>query len=334
MSGRRSTTADAFLAFLRQHGRFLLTGHENPDGDCLGAQVALHDLLRELGKEVVILNPDPLSRPYDFLAEATPFQAWQRGASLPAFDVAILLDCAQLTRLGDLAEPLRSALFGRRLAVIDHHVGSLDGDGEICFVDSDAPATGALVHALWVAAGRQPGPVPALGVLLSLVSDTGWFRYSNTTPQVFELAAELQRAGADPTALYDALYRRNHEESAALLAAALDTHRIRAGGRYVYAVLDRALMDRAGRAGFDTDAVLEPLRSLARVEVVALFKERFDGKVKLSLRARGDVDVQAIAAQFGGGGHRKAAGATLAMSVPQAVAAVSSAVEAAVGAGD
>ncbi len=324
MSAAVSMTPSAFLELLGQQRRILLTGHENPDGDCIGAQVALWHLLRALGKEAVILNPDPLSRLYDFVADRTPFANWQPGRALPETDVVILLDCAHLSRLGGLGDLIAQARVP--LAVIDHHVGSLDGDGRWCFVDSESPATGALVHELWKAADRVPVPAAAQGILLSLVSDTGWFRYSNTTPAVFRIAAELQELGADPTELFDLLFRRNHEDSVALLAAALQTHQVRAGGRFAYAVLDRGLMDRAGRVGFDTDSVLEPLRSLTHIEVAGLFKERFDGAVKLSLRARGDVDVQAIAARFGGGGHKKAAGATLAMPMAAAVAAVTDAV--------
>jgi phosphoesterase RecJ-like protein len=164
-------------------------------------------------------------------------------------------------------------------------------------------------------------------VFLSLVADTGWFRYSNADAEVFAMASELVAAGVDGSRLYDALYRRNHPDSAGILAEALQRHRLRLSGRLAIASLDKSLMERAARADFDTDAVLDPLRSLEGVEVVALLKERFDGAVKCSLRARGDVDVQAIVAQFGGGGHKKAAGGTLRMPLPAAEAAIEAAVQ-------
>jgi len=134
-------------------------------------------------------------------------------------------------------------------------------------------------------------------------------------------------AGVDASLVYDSLYRNNHPESAALLAEALQRHRLRLSGRLAIVTLDKALMERASRAEFDPDAVLEPLRSMQGVEVVALLKERLDGTVKCSLRARRDVDVQAIVASFGGGGHKKAAGATLRMSLDAAAAAIENKVQ-------
>jgi phosphoesterase RecJ-like protein len=164
-------------------------------------------------------------------------------------------------------------------------------------------------------------------VFLSLVADTGWFRYSNADAEVFAMASELVASGVDGSRIYDALYRRAHPDSAGVLAEALARHRLRLSGRLALVSLDKALMERAGRADFDTDGVLDPLRSLEGVEVVALLKERFDGSVKCSLRARADVDVQAIVAQFGGGGHKKAAGATLKTTLAAAETAIEAAVQ-------
>jgi phosphoesterase RecJ-like protein len=314
-----------FHDLLRSQRRFLLTGHENPDGDCLGAQAALFHLLRALGKEPVIVNPDPLGKAHDFLQKHTPFGHAVPDRPLPPFDVVVLLDCSQLSRTGALAPRLRES--GKPIAVIDHHIGSDHGDGSVCYVDPTAAATGALVRRLFRELGVPLSPAAAEGVFLSLISDTGWFRYSNADAEVFAMASELIAAGVDGSAIYDALYRRNHPECARLLAEALQRHALRLQGRLAIASLDRSLMERAARADFDTDAVLDPLRSLEGVEVVALLKERFDGAVKVSLRARRDVDVQRIAAVFGGGGHKKAAGATLRTSLPEAERAIEAEVQ-------
>jgi phosphoesterase RecJ-like protein len=314
-----------FPEFLRTPQRFLLTGHENPDGDCLGAQVALWHLLRALGQEVHIVNPDPIGKSHDFLLRHTPFAHARGDEPLPGFDAVVLLDCSQLARVGTLGQRLAQ----RRpvIGVVDHHVGSDRGDGTICYVDVDAAATGALVRRLWRELGLPLTAPAAEGVFLSLVSDTGWFRYSNTNAEVFTMASELVAAGVDGSRVYDALYRRAHPDSATVLADALARHRLRLHGKLALASLDKALMERAVRADFDTDAVLDPLRSIEGVEVVALLKERFDGTVKVSLRARGDVDVQAIVAQFGGGGHKKAAGATLRLPLAAAEGAIEGAVQ-------
>ncbi len=314
-----------FPEFLQTRQRFLLTGHENPDGDCLGAQVALWHLLRELGQTAHIVNPDPIGKSHDFLLRHTPFAHARADEPLPEFDAVVLLDCSQLSRVGVLGQ----RLLQRRptIAVVDHHVGSERGDGTIHYVDANAAATGALVRRLWRELGVPLTAPAAEGVFLSLVADTGWFRYSNADAEVFAMASELVAAGVDGSRIYDALYRRAHPESAAVLADALARHRLRLHGKLALVSLDKALMERAARVDFDTDGVLDPLRSLDGVEVVALLKERFDGSVKCSLRARADVDVQAIVAQFGGGGHKKAAGATLRMSLPTAETEIETAVQ-------
>jgi phosphoesterase RecJ-like protein len=317
-----------FRDLIAARQRFLLTGHENPDGDCLGAQVALFHLLRTLGKEAAIVNPDPIGRMHDFLLRHTPFLHARASEPLPPFEVAVLLDCNQLSRLGELGPRLRRS--GAVIAVIDHHVGSEYGDGQVCYVDATAAATGALVRRLYAELGVPLSPAAAEGVFLSLVSDTGWFRHSNTDAGVLRLAAELVDAGVDASRFYDRLYRRMHPASAALLAEGLARHELRLGGRLALVCLDRELMDRMGRADFDSDALIDTLRSLDGVEVVAILKERFDGSVKLSMRSKQDVDVQQIAATFGGGGHRKAAGASVAMSLREAAAAVEERVRAAV----
>jgi phosphoesterase RecJ-like protein len=320
----------SFPEFLRAHDRILLTGHENPDGDCLGAQAALYHLLRALGGHPVIVNPDPIGKAHDFLLRHTPFSHAKGRDPLPEFDAVVLLDCSTLGRVGQLGERLRQS--GKPVGVIDHHVGSENGDGQHFFVDATAAATGALVRRLF----REfavPLPAPAAeGVFLSLVSDTGWFRYSNADAEVFAITSELVAAGCDPSLVYDGLYRRNHPDSPKLLADALQRYRLLLDGRLALVTLDKAWMDRALAADFDTDAVLEPLRSIEGIEVVALLKERFGGAVKVSLRSRRDADVQAVVAALGGGGHKKAAGATLQMSMGAAesviVAGVQQALEA------
>lgn len=309
-----------FLDLVESQQRFLLSGHTNPDGDCLGAQVALYHLLVEKGSQAVILNPDPLPGNLARLLKDTPIDDYRSNPSLPEFDVLVLLDCAHLSRLGDLGQCLREVK--PKIAVIDHHVGSENGDGDVNLVDSAAPATGALVHDLYEALAMQPSRLAAEGVFLSLVSDTGWFRYSNTDARTLALAAKLVEAGVRPDRVFDELYRRCDPRTVAFLSSALATHEFRLNHRLAVATLDKSAMEQAGRIQFDTDQLLEPIRSVIGVEVAALFKELYSGGVKLSLRATGDVDVQAIASVFGGGGHRKAAGATLKMAMDECVAAV------------
>ncbi len=319
-----STSPEPLLELLTRRQRFLLTGHEHPDGDCLGSQVGLFHLLSALGKDVAIRNPDPPPRSLDFLTRHTPLDVARSDEPLPAADVVVLLDCARFDRLGSLATSIRG--LGATIAVVDHHVGSEGGDGDVTFVDPGAPATGALVAALFAAAGVSMSPSAAEGVFVALTADTGWFRYSNTSARVFEIAAELTRAGIDPSRIYDLVNRRNEPDAVAVLAEGVGRSRITQDGMLGVLAIDRGLIDRASRAGLDLDQLMEPLRSVRGIEVVAMLKEIGDRRVKLSLRAQGDVDVQAIAGGFGGGGHVKAAGATLDADLAEAERIVTAAV--------
>ena len=313
-----------FSELLRAGSSFLLTGHENPDGDCVGAQAALTQLLRTLGKTVHIVNPDPLSKRFDFLSKHADFASYRSSDGLPEFDTAILLDCSQLSRVGALGKRLETC--GMPIGVIDHHVGSASGDGCVSYVDVHAASTGVLVRRLFREMDVPLTRDAAEGIFLSLVADTGWFRYSNADREVFEMAGETLALGVHPADIYDSIYRRNHLDSPRVLCDALGRHRLLCGGQLAMVSMDKSLVERGLKADFDTDEVLEPLRCVEGVEVVALLKERFDGTVKCSLRARGDVDVQSIVSLFGGGGHKKAAGATMHMRLSEAECALEQAI--------
>ncbi|MCC6781891.1 MAG: bifunctional oligoribonuclease/PAP phosphatase NrnA [Planctomycetes bacterium] len=313
-----------FFELLERSQRFVLTGHEHPDGDCLGSQIGLFHLLRALGKSVRIVLPDAPLRNLEFLGQRTPFQIFDPGQGLPPCEVLVLVDCSGLDRLG----AMRSAVLAAkpRIAVVDHHVDSEHGDGESCFVDVDAAASGEMVHRLYRHFAQPIDAVAAEALFVALVADTGWFKYSNSDARVFAIAADLVARGVDVAGLYDRLYRRNDPDSVAVLAEGISRSRLAAGGRVGLIRLERALVERAGRIGLDLDAVMEPLRSVADLEVVAMFKEIAADRVKVSWRASGDVDVQAIARGFGGGGHRKAAGATVSGAIDEVAARVEAAV--------
>lgn len=316
------------LDLIQRNHSFWLCGHENPDGDCIGAQVALYHLLATLGKQVVVHNPDPPGAAIDFVLSQTPISAHGGDRQAPRADVLVLLDCAWLQRLGALEAVVRADP-PRAIAVIDHHVGSEAGDGQVSYVDPDAPSTGALVYRMYKQLGRALSPVAAEGVFLSLVADTGWFRYSNTTAEVFSIAAELVEYGVAPSRVFDLMFRRNPPESVSMLAQGLARQERLLDGRYAYSAMERGAVEHAKRVGFDTDAIMESLRSVRGTEVVALFKELGTSLVKISLRAVNDVDVQAIAAHFGGGGHRKAAGAQIRLPLAEAILSVRKKVESA-----
>jgi phosphoesterase RecJ-like protein len=221
----------------------------------------------------------------------------------------VLVDCHELKRLGPLASAAMK-LETRRL-VIDHHIGADQGDGHVTIVDVQAPATGALVYDLTRKMGAPLSPAAAEGLFLALVTDTGWFRYSNTDDQALAIAADLIACGVQAGELYDRLHRQKPPESITLLSQALARVRLEAGGQIALVPLDRDYMALVERTSFDTDEVLDPVRSVQGVELVAMFKATPRGSVKLSLRSRSRHGVDGVARELGGGGHRLAAGAEI-----------------------
>jgi phosphoesterase RecJ-like protein len=290
----------------RRADRFLLAGHVRPDGDCIGAQAALARVLLALGKEVTIVNPDPAEEQFDYLTRECSYRVFDGGA-LPAHDVACLLDISELERCGNLAEPLRSARSTK--VVIDHHVFQGERWWDAAFLDVGASATGLLVYRVARALGVALDPVAAQGVFTSLVTDTGWFRYSNTDAETLAVASELVAGGVDPSRLFKAIFQRNDPRQPRAIAELLGRLEYSVDGRL--AVVDWPLCNGTESALHDGDLVLDILRSVGPVEVVVFLRETEDGACKLSARSKGNYDVQALASEFGGGGHVRASGATI-----------------------
>jgi phosphoesterase RecJ-like protein len=308
------------LDLVRGSQRFLLCGHVRPDGDCLGAQLALHGVLRALGKTVRIVNPDPLAPQYDYLSEWASFEVYA-GGELFAHDVAVVLDFCELARCGPLEAPLTRAR--SRKLVVDHHLFHAKPWWDLAFVDPQAASTGLLVRRMGSALGVAVNSAIAHGVFTSLVSDTGWFKYSNTDQETFDAAAEATRAGVLPQRLYASIYQRQPREHPAGLARALARLEYHAQGRL--AVVGLPLARERDADLIETDDLLDLLRSVRTVEVVLFLREQKDGTVKLSARSKTDFDVNRLARRFGGGGHAKASGATLAMGLDAARAALTAA---------
>src|SRR5262245_1210647 len=180
------------LALLRAGQSFLLVGHMRPDGDCLGGQGALARGLQELGKTVAILNADPPAAAFDYLTRELPYAVYT-GGPLPAHDVVVLLDFNELARTRPMSDAFARAPSNK--LVIDHHPYEGRPWWDACFVDVTASATGLLVWRILRALGAPVDALTAKAVFTSLVTDTGWFRYSNTDAETLALASELINRG-------------------------------------------------------------------------------------------------------------------------------------------
>jgi phosphoesterase RecJ-like protein len=310
---------DAVVAALSRADRFIVVTHENPDGDALGSMLGLTRALRTLGKDVVMyLSGDaPLPGEYSFLDLA------ELQRELPADTeerVLVAVDCASARRIGPDSDALTRA---REVVDIDHHHDNTLF-GAVNLIVARASSTAEIVRDVLQGLGVDLTPEIAEPLYVGLVTDTGRFQYSNTTPKSLRLGAELVEAGADVHDVFRHVYESVEFAKLKLLARALDRAELFEGGRLVVSYL---LKDDFGAVGAEepySEGIIDYLRSVEGSEMVALIREppRDDGPTRrISLRSSHDeIDVSAIARGAGGGGHRQAAGFSSELPIPEIVA--------------
>ena len=297
------------LDLIQASDRILLTGHIRPDGDCIGAQAALYPLLKSMGKQVFVYNSHEPESQFDYLRGEIPFEVHKDG-NLPEHDLVILLDCSELSRTGDMA-PVLEALPCKKM-VIDHHVLPDVAWWDAAIVDTSASATGVLIYRLAQHLGFELPEVSRLGVFTSIVCDTGWFKYSNTDGETLRIASELVTQGLAPEKIYGSINQRKPEQHPIDVGRALNMLTYHAGGALATVTIPFEMNGASGN--FDSEDVLDLLRSVEKVEVVLFIREIEPGLCKLSARSKTDYNVNLLARGFGGGGHVKASGATLKLS--------------------
>ena len=302
------TAPESLLSLIRQGNRFLLTSHLSPDGDAVGSELGLARVLRKLGKGAVVWNRDVTPPLYSPLPGSARIHVGEEPpAGFPeAFNAVLVLECPSLDRTG-LDQKLAAS--GLPLVNVDHHLGN-QHYGQVNWVDTAAPALGEMIHRLAQALKVGMDAETATCLYLALVTDTGDFRYDNTTAEAFEAAAMLLREGAQPALVSSWLHESRPEATLRLLGAMLQTLERHDGGRIATALLTRAMFDQAGASSGDSEGLVDYPRSITGVQAVAMLRETPEGRVKVSLRSKGDVDVQQLALRYGGGGHRNAAGFT------------------------
>jgi phosphoesterase RecJ-like protein len=291
---------------LREHERFLVVTHENPDGDALGSQLAMTLALRSLGKDAVMYLPAgaPLPREYAFMSLSElrrdpPEDAAER--------VLVAVDCASEKRIGDPDAIGRAPL---TLDIDHHHDNTRFGD--VNLVVSDASSTGEVLRDVFAELGVALTPEIAEPLYIALVTDTGRFQYSNTTPKSLRLAAELIEAGADFHDIFQQVYESVDIAKLKLLARVLERAKVLEGGRIVVSHLLREDFREVGASEPYSEGLIDYLREVEGAELAVFVREQMGPDAhghKGSLRASIDeLDVSAIARRFGGGGHRQAAG--------------------------
>ncbi len=313
-----------FVEFARRHSRFLLLTHVRPDGDALGSQLGMADALTQIEKTARCVIGSSFPERYRFMDPNRTVERFSETSDCFAWaDAAIVLDTGTWNQLGDCGPPLKALAVPK--FVIDHH-RTQDDLGATRLVDIEAEATGRLV---WD--GKSPTPAAASALFTALAMDTGWFHHSNMRPATFELAAALTAAGAEAHLIYEHLYERNSPARMRLQGRVLDRIQLECGGRIAVTEVYLSDYPETGAHPLDTEDFVQLMRAIDGVEVGLLLIEQITGEVKVSFRSREAVDVSKVAETFGGGGHARAAGATLAGPIAAARKVVLNAVAAALG---
>lgn len=306
----RRAAIEALRGPLLDAKRVALSTHINADGDGCGSESALAQLLAARGAAVKIVNPTPWPAGFAFLLREGVREESARGAAaLKGIDALVVLDISDVRRLGNLADTVRALAVPR--LVIDHHVPSDEPPGETIVSDTGACATGELVFDVAQVLGLEITPAVAEAIYVAILTDTGSFRFGNTSPRCLAIAADLLARGVDPELMYQRVYANGTEARVRILADALATLGVDASAGLAWLTLDAGAIDRHGGTSEDLDGAVEHARSIAGTRMALFFRDLGHGKVKVSFRSIAGTDVNAFARQFGGGGHARASGAMI-----------------------
>jgi phosphoesterase RecJ-like protein len=315
-------TTDEVVAELQKRSSFMFVSHVKPDGDTLGAGLALGLALKQMGKRVGYFNQDPVPRNLRFLPDAE-FVGRAVAADLPADTLWVFCDMSDYTRAGEFLPPMTR----EHMLNIDHHLGNSRFAGLNYILETEASTGTCVMHLL----RAMKAPVTkeiATNILTTIMTDTGAFMHSNTTDSVLELSAELMRAGADKHLITEEIFANKRYAAIKLLGMALERSVLEENGRYCWTYVDQSMLDACHADGEDTEEIVQHLRSVEGVEAAALFKD-YDGAVRVSLRSgSGKINVQTAAATLGGGGHFMASGLTYPGDLQAAIVGVRAALKA------
>ena len=284
---------------IRTRQRFVLSSHVRPDGDAIGSQLAMAFALWQLGKKVRLVNRDPAPAPLMVFPGVSRIEVADR-IDDPG-DAVIVMECGDLTRTGVDG-------FERGFVInIDHHIGN-SNFGALNWFDGTAAACGEMVFELIAELGVPLTPEIATHIYIAILTDTGSFHYSSISPRTFDICRQCVEAGIHPPAIARAIFDSNHLGRLKLFGAVLSKMELDASGRVATVYVDQKLAHECGGTYEDTEGIVNLPLTVKEIEAVVFFKEAGPDDWRVSMRSKGDVDVNAIAAEFGGGGHKNASG--------------------------
>ena len=304
------------VAFLTKYDSFLLMAHVAPDGDTLGSCLALKYLLEKLGKQAWVVCDDPLPHLYAFLPGADGLLAPDAAVDVQAF---VAVDCADVGRTGSQWDRVGT----KPSLCIDHHITN-PAFATVNHIE-DCAATGELITLLYDAFGQPINPEVGACLYTAIATDTGNFAYSSVTPRTFALMGKVMESGFDLPECNRLIYRNQRLQKLRMTARTVENAKLYRDGQVIVATLSKAETEAVDGLKADAEGIIDSLRDVETVVVACFLREEGASEVKLSLRAKDRVDCAALAKAYGGGGHLRAAGATLHMSLAEAEAEVTKA---------
>ena len=304
-SGELERIREAILS--RQ--RFLITSHARPDGDSIGSQLAMAFALDALGKSVRIVNADAAPDHYQEFPGMDRIEI-ASAVERPDVDAVIVMECSDLSRTGV------AGLDGQFIVNIDHHAGNRMY-GAINWYDLSAAACGEMVFDVIASLGVPLTPEIATHIYLAILTDTGSFHHSNITPRTFDICRQCVDAGVNPAVMARRVFDSNSFGKLKLIGALLDDMELVDDGRLAVLHLNDGMLQSAGATNNDTEGLINLPLTAREIQAVVFFKVGADGIVRVSMRSKYDVDVRQVAAAYGGGGHKNAAGFTAAGRVTE-----------------
>jgi len=298
---------------------FLITTHFNPDGDAVGSELALHRFLRFLGKESRIINGNPTPERYSFLdpdGEIESYSAENHQSGAFSCDAIFVLDISTLERLGPLGELVQSSR--AKKICIDHHISN-GRIADVNVIETGVSATGELIYDLIMSMRGWLDEKLALPLYVSILTDTGGFRFSNTNDRTHIITSHLLSVGVDPRYVHEKIYENNSAGQVRLLSRLLESFRITDDGRIAWVRVSRDVFADTGSTPDELEGMIDHLRAIEGVEICLLFLEREIGGTKVSLRSKSVFDVNLFASKFGGGGHKHAAGMVIESDLEESV---------------
>jgi len=301
------------IACVKRNKSFLITAHTNLEGDALGSELAFYRLVKRLGKEAVVINDDSVPYGYEFMPDAQGIKKFRPNMRNMEFECFTVLDCSNMKRCGNVSKLISA---DKTILNIDHHIDN-GRFGDVNWVDSRASSCSELIYKLYKQLRVPLDKDTATLLYVGILTDTGSFRYTNTTWFTHAMVSELLRYGIDVARVYKSVNENIPFSDMQLLSSILPRLQRDASGRIAWFKIKRTLL-KHNRIYFDlSEHLLGFARSVKGVEVALLFKEnlKVNNEIRVNFRSQGGVDVNRIAAFFGGGGHKTASGATIRGSI-------------------